>query len=503
MSDPIHILYVDDYPLDRELVLDALEKEHTGFQVTLAASRQDFEAALIRFDFDLVLSDFNILGFEGLQVLEAVHTRDADMPVVIVTGTGSEEVAVEAMKRGAADYVIKTPKHIRRLPHTIQVALENKQLKKQRTLAEAQVLRQIDQLNALQTIDRVIISSLDLRLSLNVVLEQSATQLQADAISVMLFDPSLQVLRFTAGRGFFTGAYERASIAIGQGFSGRAALERRIRYGALMKDSETLLGHTDPLANEGFVAYAVAPLVAKGQLKGVLEVFQRNSFFPSEDWLNLFETLAQQTAIAIDNAQLFENLQYTNQQLTLAYDDTIEGWSRALDLRDQETEGHTQRVTELTLKLAQSMGVRGEALVHMRRGALLHDIGKMGVPDSILLKPGPLTEEEWGIMRKHPELAYEMLSPIAYLRPALDIPYCHHEKWDGTGYPRRLQDERIPLAARIFAVVDVWDALTSDRPYRKAWSREQALAYIRQQTEKDFDRKVVNTFFEILGKVKW
>ena len=175
----------------------------------------------------------------------------------------------------------------------------------------------------------------------------------------------------------------------------------------------------------------------------------------------------------------FIDLQNVNKELFQAYDKTIEGWSRALDLRDKETEGHTQRVTEMTVKLAKAMGINDSEIVHIRRGALLHDIGKMGVPDAILHKPGPLNDEEWKIMRQHPQLAYDMLSPIAYLKPALDIPYCHHERWNGKGYPRGLKGEEIPLAARIFAVVDVWDALASDRPYRAAWPKEKVLEYIR------------------------
>jgi HD-GYP domain-containing protein (c-di-GMP phosphodiesterase class II) len=178
----------------------------------------------------------------------------------------------------------------------------------------------------------------------------------------------------------------------------------------------------------------------------------------------------------------------------MAYDSTLEGWASALELRDNETEGHTRRATELTTRLAQAMGIKENDMVHIYRGALLHDIGKMGVPDSIVLKPGPLTEDEWVTMRKHPQYAYDMLSPISYLRLALDIPYCHHEKWDGTGYPRGLNEEQIPVAARIFAVVDVWDALTSDRPYRKAWTAEKAIDFIREQAGKHFDPKVVEIF---------
>jgi putative nucleotidyltransferase with HDIG domain len=237
-------------------------------------------------------------------------------------------------------------------------------------------------------------------------------------------------------------------------------------------------------------------LIAKGQVKGVLEIFHRAPLHPDEEWLEFLETLAGQAAVTIDNAELFTDLQRSNMELALAYDATIEGWSRALDLRDKETEGHTQRVTEMAERLARALGMSEEELVHMRRGALLHDIGKMGISDTILLKPGSLTDEEWETMRQHPEYAYNLLSPISYLRPALDIPYCHHEKWDGTGYPRGLKGEEIPLAARIFAVVDVWDALRSDRPYRKAWSEEKARAYIREQAGKYFDPRVVEVFLK-------
>ena len=235
-------------------------------------------------------------------------------------------------------------------------------------------------------------------------------------------------------------------------------------------------------------------MVVKGKVKGVLEVFDRKPFEPGSEWIDYFETLATQTAIAIENDSLLENLQRSNTELRLAYDATIEGWSRALDLRDKETEGHTLRVTEMTLQLAEKMGMSDVEKLNLRRGALLHDIGKMGIPDEILLKPGPLTDKEWIIMRQHPTYAYELLRPIDYLRPAMDIPYCHHEKWDGSGYPRRLQGDLIPLAARIFAVIDVFDALIVDRPYRLAWPREKVLAYIQEQSGKHFDPAVVTAF---------
>lgn len=205
--------------------------------------------------------------------------------------------------------------------------------------------------------------------------------------------------------------------------------------------------------------------------------------------LNRYQKLLQERA----------KLREANAQLLNAYEATIEGLSHALDLRDRETEGHSRRVTELTIKLAQAINMSEQEMMHFRRGALLHDVGKIGIPDSILHKPDTLTDEEWVIMRKHPQFAYDMLSPIEYLSPALDIPYNHHEKWDGSGYPRGLKGEEIPVAARLFAIADVWDALTSDRPYRAAWSEEQALDYIREQSGKHFDPKVVDLFFKVVG----
>jgi putative two-component system response regulator len=193
-----------------------------------------------------------------------------------------------------------------------------------------------------------------------------------------------------------------------------------------------------------------------------------------------------------------QKLRNVHTELLEAYEETIAGWSRAMDLRDRETEGHSQRVTDLTLKMAKMFGMSDEELVHVRRGALLHDMGKLGIPDSVLQKQDKLSEEELEVMRKHPQFAYDLLNPIEYLRGALDIPYCHHEKWDGTGYPRGLKGEEIPVAARLFAVVDVWDALTSDRPYRFAWKKEDALNHIREQAGKHFDPQVVDLFFKVI-----
>ncbi len=191
-------------------------------------------------------------------------------------------------------------------------------------------------------------------------------------------------------------------------------------------------------------------------------------------------------------------IQQQADEIIQAYDATLVGWARALELRDRDTEGHTRRVTQLTEKLARNMGIPNGEIIHIRRGSLLHDIGKVAVPDYILNKPGPLSDAEMEIMRQHPSHAYEMLSAIPFLQPALDIPYCHHEKWDGTGYPRRLQKEEIPMTARIFSVVDVWDALTSDRPYRAAWDKETTIEYIAANSGKSFDPRVVDAFLSMI-----
>ena len=240
------------------------------------------------------------------------------------------------------------------------------------------------------------------------------------------------------------------------------------------------------------------PRAARDALKGEISRFHASRSRARPDWLGSLDGLADQAAIALQSLHLYIEQQQINLRLTRAYDETIDGWSRALDLRDEETQGHSQRVTDLTLRLARQFGVSEEHLVHIRRGARLHDIGKIGIPDAILRKPGELTPAEWEIMRRHPALAVDLIYPIEFLRPALDIPFCHHEKWDGTGYPQRLRGEEIPLAARIFAVVDVWDALTHDRPYRAAWSGEHALRYIREQSDWHFDPKVVAEFLQMM-----
>jgi putative nucleotidyltransferase with HDIG domain len=369
----------------------------------------------------------------------------------------------------------------------------------QRATLYEETHRRLMRLNALHNIDKAMTANIDLNATLNVILEQIASQLGIDAASVLIYEAPMHELVYAVGRGFHVKLPSQKALRVGKGLAGRVAIERRmIHIPDLLANGRSFDQMPAAFHDEGFVAYLGMPLIAKGDLKGVLEIFHRKPLDPDREWISFLDTLARQAAIAIDNASLFDGLQRTNLELTLSYDTTLEGWAKALEMRDHPTEGHSRRVTERTLHLARAMGMSTEELVHVRRGAMLHDIGKMSTPDHILHKAGPLTEEEWEIMRVHPITAFNLLSTIPFLRQAIDIPYCHHEKWDGTGYPRGLRGEQIPLAARIFAVVDVWDALHSNRAYRLAWEDARVRNYIHEQAGKHFDPQVVDAFFETL-----
>jgi len=615
MSDPVRILLVDDNPDDRALILRELRRELSDPHVEQITEAESLGHRLEGDAVDLVITDYQLRWTHGLEILRAVKLAWPDCPVIMFTATGNEEVAVEGMKEGLDDYVVKSTTHLVRLSAAARAALrrakerrdaqevaaryrrlfegvpvglyrttptgeilevnaalqemlgyadrealqqlnaddlyhdpeERRQWKilmeregiirafkaqfccrdgttiwvednaravrdaenrvlhfegslediTERKRTEENVRRQLRRLGALHNIDRAINASVDLGVILDVILAEVTAQLEVDAAAVLLLSPHTQMLEYGAGRGFRTATLEATHLRVGEGHAGLAAMERRVVHIPDLEAGQSEVGHALRVAGEDFVAYYAAPLIAKGQVKGVLEVFHLTALDADPDWEVFLTTLAAQAAIAIDNSSMFDDLERSHTELILAYDTTLEGWVKALDLRDEETEGHTLRVTEMTLRLAREIGLSDTELVHVRRGALLHDIGKMGIPDGILLKPGALTDAEWEIMRKHPVYAYEMLSPIAFLRPAMDIPYCHHEKWDGSGYPRGLRGDRIPLVARIFAVVDVWDALFFDRPYRAGWEEKKVVEHLREQAGKHFDPEVVESFLQM------
>ena len=380
-----------------------------------------------------------------------------------------------------------------------------------RKRSEEKIKNQLERIRALRKIDTAIAGSLDLQTILDLFLDEVLSKLSVDAADVLLLNPHMMSLEHAASKGFKTDGIKHIKLKAGDSCAGQVALQRRdFAFPDIFESNceylttkEHQFPQTYLVSKEGFKSYFGVPLIVKGQVKGVLEIFHRSILKPDEEWMEFLDSLARQGAVAIDNSIIFEALQKSNDELIMAYDTTIEGWSRALDYRDSETEGHSQRVTGMAIKIAEAFGIKDNELVHIRRGALLHDIGKLGVPDGILLKVGPLSSEEWTIMKKHPEIAFDLLSHIPYLEDALVIPYYHHEKWDGTGYPVGLKGKQIPLAARIFSVVDVWDALSSDRPYRKAWPQKMVIEHLRSLSGQHFDPEVVDVFLDILKNLPW
>lgn len=349
----------------------------------------------------------------------------------------------------------------------------------------------------LYRISQTLNSSLALDEVLYRMLDEVIQALNAERAFLMLRDQKNSLV-FRAARGMDQKTINDPSFQIS-----RSIVERVVKEGKAVLTSDAL---EDARFNTQMSVVTLrlrsilcVPIRHKEQMIGLIYVDNRlqTGMFTSED-LELLTAISSSAAIAIENAKLFENLQQSKQILEIAYDSTLEGWARALELRDRETEGHTRRVTDLTVRLAQALGLNGEELVQIYRGSLLHDIGKMGIPDEILRKPGPLTNEERDTMRLHTIYAREMLSKIQFLKDMLVIPYYHHEKWDGSGYPNGISGEQIPLPARIFAVVDVWDALISDRPYRSRWSIAEAKAYLLEEAGKHFDAKIVKVFLEMI-----
>jgi len=361
-----------------------------------------------------------------------------------------------------------------------------------------QMEKQLNHISVLMEIDRAIASSLDLKVISSIFAEKAIKHLQADAIDILLYNQYAQKFSFMYGSGFLKQKEKQLILNSSTDLCGKMLLKNEPVFISNLRDEDIICTRSQLAQEEGFVSYYGMPIISKGRLIGVIEFFFRKQFKPESEWVDFVNSLSLQLAIAIDNALLYENTLRVQSELLQAYNSTIEGWAYALDLRDKETEGHSRRVTLMTVQIAQHVGMDEEEIAHVYRGALLHDIGKLGIPDNILLKPSQLTEEEWVIMRKHPVYAYEMLSPILYLKQAIDIPYCHHERWDGTGYPRGLKGNQIPLAARIFSIADTYDAMRYDRPYRKGLSKEEIVNNIISGAGKHYDPELVKVFIKML-----
>lgn len=332
-----------------------------------------------------------------------------------------------------------------------------------------------------------------LGVTLDSLLDSLTAQPETGGVAVYLWRPETERLEYAGGRGVPKEAVRPRGFRKGEG-----------RIGAVASGGDGFIAPFDlddtrrpALEAHGLKARVVHPMRTGGDFVGVLEVFLTGVDERAEAF---YDFAAAQAAIAIRNATECDAGAVARRELERAYDKTIEGWSRAVSLRDRGTEGHTVRVTGLTIKMGRAMNLSEEEMIHLRRGALLHDVGKMEIPDRILHKQERLTEEEWEIMRQHPLWGYEILSAIPFLHPAIDIPYCHHERWNGSGYPRGIQGEEIPLAARIFAVTDVWDAMTSDRTYRKALPPQQVRSTILQSSGSLFDPQVIEVFSEVVPR---
>ena len=451
MDDSIHILLIEDDPAHAELIKRAFEDsppKESGAKLQLVVTHTLTEAReyLRGHKPILIIADWRLPDGDSKTVL--VEQGALKTPVIIMTSYGSERNAVEVMKSGALDYIIKSSESMMDMPHIAERAIA--QWQTQVTLAERDRQFRLLAENSSDMISRHDSNGIFLYVSpaCRMIVGYEPEELIGQDVLPLVHPDDTEILL----KLFRSTRVDDPAVAI--------------PYRARHKNGE-------------YIWLETTARVIYGQDHHAIEI-QASSRDITE---------RKQAQVALQRAHI---------DLQEAYDKTIEGWVLALDLRDRETEGHTQRVTEMTLKLARELGCTEEEIVHIRRGALLHDIGKMGVPDKLLQKPGPLTDEEWVEMRKHPDYAYQMLSKISYLHQALIIPYYHHERWDGSGYPHKLKGEDIPLFARLFSVVDVWDALSSDRPYRKRMPPKDVIEYLEKEAGRLFDPYIVEKFLELI-----
>lgn len=454
---PLSVLIVEDSPDDAELMMVLLKRDGMNVDWRRVDTMEDYLSGLQSMP-DVILSDWNLPQFSGAKALKLLKESGKDIPFIIISGSIGEEAAVAAIRNGAHDYLIKDRPE--RLAQAVHNALEQIELEKSRKKAVELLYKSEERFRQVADNAEDWIWEVDSEGTyqysspiIEKILGYTSEELVGKVHFFDLFAPSIR---------------EELKAAALSAFSSKASFKRFINEN-IAKDGRSVILETSgaPILDED------------GDLLG----------YRGTD-----------TDIT-DRMMAAEALKKSAEDLREAYDATLQGWSTALELRESATAGHSQRVVNLTIELAKLMNFEDAELINIQRGALLHDIGKMGIPDVILLKNGPLAPDEWMTMKQHPTLAYQMLSKIQYLIPCLDIPHYHHEKWDGTGYPSGLKGKDIPIAARIFAVVDVWDALTSDRPYRSAWSVEKAKEYIKDQSGKHFDPEIVRMFFDILESI--
>ncbi|MBL8049696.1 MAG: PAS domain S-box protein [Anaerolineales bacterium] len=457
-DDSKDILLIEDEDPHAELIQRAFEDQSDRFEIHRVKSLTEARTFIQKKEPDLIIADWRLPDGESMELLPS-HHDPLYTPIILMTSYGNERIAVEALKSGALDYVVKSPESMLDMPHIAEKAIEAwraraERIHMQKALLESEAQFRLlaenasDMIARLSTVGRMLYVSPASKTILGYTPEELTGTISFDLIH-------------EEDRPWVTRLFETR----------QNKTTYTLAYRALHKD-----GH-----------YVWLESSARA-------ILDRNTGEITE-----IQTASRDIT---ERKKSEEALQIAHNRLQEAYEKTIEGWVRALDLRDRETEGHTQRVTELTLRLATKLGFSDEEMVHIKRGALLHDMGKMAIPDEILQKTGPLNESEWVKMRQHPVYAFEMLSNIAYLHPALEIPFFHHERWDGSGYPRGLKGEDIPLAARMFAVVDVWDALSSDRPYRKKLPREQVIAYLREKAGTLFEARLVDVFLEMIEAEK-
>ena len=454
MDNTVHILLIEDDPAHAELIQRAFEDRGGESRLTIATTLEEARTHLKNFKPTLVIADWRLPDGESSELLSEENNK-SNPPVIIMTSYGNERNAVDVMKSGALDYIVKSSESMTDMPHIAENAIRQWQI--------------------LQQQESMQIALAESEAQFRLLAENSSDMISRhDTVGTFLYvSPACRTIL----------GYEPEELT--------GTLVTALIHPADAKQIIDLLN--TPSWNDMTTTVHYRARRKNGEYIW-LETTAR-LFFDKNRQTKEFQASSRDIT---ERKQSQEALQQAHTNLQEAYDKTIEGWVLALDLRDRETEGHTKRVTQMTVKLAHILECTEEEIVHIRRGALLHDIGKMGIPDEILQKPGPLTDDEWVVMRRHPQYAYQMLSPIHYLKQALIIPYYHHERWDGSGYPHKLKGEDIPLLARFFAVVDVWDALSSDRPYRKKMPQKDVIEYLRKEAGRLFDPGIVEIFVPLI-----